>query len=70
MKITKFEKIWLVVVLVLFLLYNFPGFPAYGDVKGCLLSGLLLVGGIWIAIYVGMKKLYQIQKLKEEEDEC
>lgn len=69
MIITKFEKIWLAIVVILFVLYNIPGFPAYGDITGCLLSGLILVGGIWVVIYVGMSKLYKIQQLREDAEE-
>lgn len=69
MVITKFEKIWLAITVILFVAYNIPGFPAYGDIMGCLISGLILVGGIWIVIYVGMAKLYKVQQLNEDADE-
>ncbi|MDO4554185.1 MAG: hypothetical protein Q4B70_03455 [Lachnospiraceae bacterium] len=69
MKITKVEKIWLLIVVVLYVIYNIPGFPKYGDSFMCLVSGLILVGGIWVVIYIGMSKVYKIQKLKEEEEE-
>lgn len=69
MVITKFEKIWLAIVVALFVIYNIPGFPAYGDAMGCLVGGLIIVGAIWVVIYVGMNKLYKVQALNEEEDE-
>ena len=69
MVITKFEKIWLAIIVVLYVLYNIPGFPKYGDAMGCLISGLILVGGIWVAIYIGMAKLYKVQALNEDAEE-
>lgn len=68
MKITKTEKIWLAVIVILFALYNIPGFPPYGSIKGCLLTGLVLVGGIWVFSYLGMIKVYKAQKLREEAE--
>lgn len=68
MVITKCEKIWLAIIVILFVLYNIPGFPAYGDVTACLVSGLILVGGIWVAIYIGMAKTYKVQSLNEDAE--
>ncbi len=65
MKITKTEKIWLLVVTVFYLLYNLPYVPAYNDPNGMLIHGALTIIPIWVAVYVGMHKVYKIYKLKK-----
>ena len=67
MKISKNEKIWLIVVVVLYLLYNFPGFPAYEQPVATVIHGFITVIAIWIAVYIGLGKVYKEYPLKEEE---
>ena len=68
MKISKNERIWLIVVVILYLLYNFPGFPAYHQPVATVVHGFITVIAIWIAVYVGLGKVYKEYPLKEEED--
>jgi len=67
MKVTKTEKIWLLVVVALYALYNFPGLPAYGNSSGMFLHAALTVLPLWIAVYVGMSKVYKIYKLRNSK---
>lgn len=69
MKVTKTEKIWLLIVTVLYLLYNLPGVPAYNEAVPTLVHGALTVIPIWVVIYVGMAKVYKIYKLRDEDEE-
>lgn len=64
MKITKTEKIWLLAVTVFYLLYNLPYVPAYGDPKAMFIHAGLTIVPLWIAVYVGLVKVYKIYKLK------
>ena len=43
MKVTKTEKIWLIVVTALYALYNFPGLPAYDQAEPMLWHAALTV---------------------------
>ena len=65
MKITKAEKIWLTVVVILYCLYNFPGIPAFGDEQGLIIHGLLTVVPLWIATYAGMYIITKKNKLRD-----
>ena len=69
MKISKNERIWLIVVVILYLLYNFPGFPAYHQPVATVIHGFITVIAIWIAVYVGLGKVYKEYPLKEEEED-
>ncbi|MBU4540799.1 MAG: hypothetical protein KJ774_06205 [Firmicutes bacterium] len=67
MRVTKTEKIWLVVVTVLYILYNFPGLPAYDEPVPMLIHGGLTLIPLWIAVYVGMHKVYKVYKLRDSK---
>lgn len=69
MKITKTEKIWLLVVTLFYLAYNIPGLPAYGNAVGTILHGAICVIGIWTAVYVGLHKVNGIYELNDTESE-
>lgn len=69
MKITKFEKIWLVLTVIFYVAYNIPGVPAYGDANGTLIHALVTVLPIWILGYYGMYKINKIYKLRDDTDE-
>lgn len=69
MKITKFEKIWLVLTVIFYILYNLPGVPKYGDGNGTIIHALLTVLPIWILGYYGMYKINRIYELREDPDE-
>ena len=65
MKITKTEKIWLALVVLFYLLYNFPGFPEYNDSVTTIIHGALTVIPIWVICYVGLvivNRKYRIRK--------
>lgn len=65
MKITKTEKIWLVLTVLFFVLYNLPGVPGYHDAKGLIIHGLLTVVPLWICVYVGLFKVLRKYRLKK-----
>ncbi len=67
MKIGRTEKIWIAAVAIFYGLYNLPGVPPYGSVKGCLIHGAITVIGIWVAVYIGRHKAEKEYPLKEED---
>lgn len=69
MRITKSERLWLVVTAIFYILYNIPGVPALGDAQGMLVHGALTVVPLWILAYVGMNRVYKVYKLKEQKSE-
>lgn len=69
MKITKIEKIWLIVVIALYACYNLPFVPAYGLAKATLIHATITLIPLWIAIYVGFAKVCRIYKLKDNPDD-
>ena len=69
MKITKTEKIWILITSLFFLLYNIPGFPAYGDKVSAMVHALLTVLPLWITVFIGAKKIFNIYELRDEEDQ-
>lgn len=66
MKIKKSEKIWLGSVLFFFIMYNIPFLPAYNNVAGTLIHGVLTLIPLWICVYVGLFKLCK----NKEDKEC
>ena len=69
MKIGRTEKIWIVSVLFFWVFYNFPGFPAYGNVKGCIIHGLISFVGTFLTVFVGCKLTEREYPLKEEDED-
>ena len=67
MKITKTEKIWLLLTVLFYGLYNLPGVPAYGNSRGMFIHALLTIVPIWILAYAGMARVYKIYKIKDQE---
>ena len=67
MKLKKSEKIWLAVVIIFYILYNLPFFPAYGNSTGAILHGILTLIPLWIAVYVGLVKSFRDYPLREDE---
>ena len=75
MKLTKTEKIWLGVVVLFYILYNLPLFPAYGETVPALLHDALTLIPLWCSIYIGLFRVFREQPLKEqpeksEDDPC
>lgn len=69
MRVTKSEKIWLIVVAALYFLYNFPGVPAYNEAGPMLIHAALTVIPLWIAVYIGMHKVYKVYKLRDTNND-
>lgn len=67
MKLTKTEKIWILVVGIFYILYNIPGVPPYGEAVPTLIHGALTVLPLWIAVYIGLSRVYKIYKLRDDE---
>ena len=65
MKITRTEKIWLAAVIVLYIAYNLPFVPAYGDATGAIIHGIITLIPLWIAIYAGLVKVCRIYQIKD-----
>lgn len=68
MKLTKTEKIWMIVTTVLYILYNLPGVPPYGEAVPTLVHAALTVLPLWIVVYIGLSRVYKIYKLREDDD--
>lgn len=68
MKVTKTEKIWLILTVVFYILYNLPGVPPYNQAIPTLIHALLTVVPIWVITYVGLAKVYRIYKLRDDAD--
>ncbi|MEN6414436.1 MAG: hypothetical protein ABFC84_16995 [Veillonellales bacterium] len=59
------EKWWLGLIVLFYGLYNFPGFPAYGDSEMAIWHGALTLIPLWIISYGGMIRLNRQRKLKK-----
>ena len=68
MKMTKTEKIWLILVIVFYAAYNLPFVPPYHSAAGAIIHGLVTLIPLWICVYVGLTKVCRIYKLKENTD--
>ena len=68
MKIGRTEKCWLAAVLLFWVFYNFPGFPAYGDIKGCIIHGIISFVGTFLSVFVGCKLVEREYHLKEDDE--
>ena len=68
MNVTKTEKIWLILTVIFYILYNLPGVPPYGEAIPTLIHALLTVVPIWIIVYVGLVRVYRIYKLRDDAD--
>jgi len=68
MKIGRTEKCWLAAVLLFWVFYNFPGFPAYGDIKGCIIHGIISFVGTFLSVFVGCKLVEREYPLKEDDE--
>lgn len=69
MKLTKVEKIWIAVVTAFYLLYNLPGVPPYEAAIPTLIHGALTVVPLWIAVYIGLAKVYKIYALRDDDSD-
>ncbi len=69
MRVTKTEKIWLIVVTALYALYNFPGLPAYNEPVPMLVHAAFTLIPLWLAVYIGMHRVYKVYKLKEQNND-
>ncbi|MBS7225967.1 MAG: hypothetical protein KH050_11640 [Clostridiaceae bacterium] len=69
MKITKTEKHWLFAVVLFFALYNLPFVPGYGDARGALIHAALTLIPLWICIYVGLRRVFRIYRIRDNRKE-
>ncbi|MGI6030815.1 MAG: hypothetical protein ACOX7F_04855 [Eubacteriales bacterium] len=69
MKLTRGEKIWLIATVLLFVLYNLPFVPSYGDSIGTLIHGALTVVPLWIVSYAGLRHICRQYPLRTEKEE-
>ena len=67
MKIGRTEKLWLAAVLFFWVFYNFPGLPAYGDIRGCIIHGIISFVGTFLSVFVGCKLTEREYPLKEDD---
>ena len=67
MKVTKTEKIWLIVTVILYALYNLPGVPPYGQAVPTIVHGLLTVLPLWVVVYIGLSRVYKIYVLRDDD---
>lgn len=68
MKITKSEKVWLILTIIFFILYNIPGIPVFRDAKGLIIHSVLTVVPLWLISYIGMVKINKVYKLRSNKD--
>ena len=68
MKVTRAEKIWLILGVVFYLLYNLPGFPEYNDPVTTVIHGALTVIPIWVICYVGFYMVNKKYKIRGKKD--
>lgn len=69
MKVTRTEKIWLVLGVLFYLLYNFPGFPKYNDPVMTIVHGALTVIPIWVVCYAGLYIINKKYKIRNKTDQ-
>ena len=65
MKLLKIEKFWLIFTVVLFVIWNIPGVPAQGDVKGALIwcfGGLVISWAVHYSVNARIYKIYRPRK--------
>jgi len=68
MKMTKVEKVWFILVVLFYVLYNLPGVPPYYEAVPTMIHALLTVVPLWIIVYVGLARVYKTYKLKDDEE--
>lgn len=67
MKITKTEKIWILLTAIFYVLYNLPGVPPYGEKVPAMVHALLTVLPLWIVVFIGTSRVFKIYQLKDDE---
>ena len=67
MKLTKTEKIWLILVVAFYICYNLPFVPAYNHPQATLIHGALTLIPLWTAIYFGLSRVCRIYRLKDND---
>ncbi|MEL7568578.1 MAG: hypothetical protein AAGU27_27425 [Dehalobacterium sp.] len=65
----KTEKWWLILVVLFYVLYNFPGVPGYGNANTAIWHGILTLIPLWICIYVGLFKVTKQRRLADVDRE-
>ena len=68
MKMTKVEKVWFILVVLFYVLYNLPGVPPYYEAVPTMIHTLLTVVPLWIIVYIGLARVYKTYKLKDDEE--
>lgn len=48
-----------------FVLYNLPGVPAYGNAYGLIVHALVTVLPLWVCIYIGLFRVLRKYRLKK-----
>ena len=69
MRVSKGEKIWIILTVIFYVLYNIPGLPAHGDQMGAMIHAILTVGPLWVVVFVGTKLIYKKYPLKDQKGE-
>ena len=68
MKVLRAEKIWLAICLLGYIFYNLPGFPAYGDMRMCIIHGIISLIWVWGGNYIGVAVINRIYQLRDSEE--
>ena len=58
------EKWWLGLTILFYGLYNFPGYPEFGNSSATIWHGVLTIVPLWIVVYGGMARLNKQRKLR------
>ncbi len=69
MKLLKIEKWWLIVGFAPYIIYNIPGIPAYGDLKGAIVWNVASVILIWSINYGFNAKICKIFRPRKTTEE-
>lgn len=69
MKLTKTEKIWLIVVCIFYAAYNLPFVPHYSHARATIIHALLTLIPLWVSVYIGLRKVFRIYRLKQTQPE-
>ena len=69
MKLLKIEKWWLIIGIGLYILYNIPGLPVYGDAVGAIIWNIVFFAAMWATNYLFNAKISKIFKPRKSTEQ-
>ncbi len=64
MKLNRQEKIWLLLIIGIYIIYWLPFTPSYNNEAGAIIHDLVCLIPMWIIVYTGLIKMCKSQKAK------